>query len=111
MRGPIFRIVLLLDGVFQGFAWLELGHLGGFDFDRFAGLGVAAGAGGTVGDFEGAESDKGHGLFLFQAGGDGLQRSIDCAGGTGFGQVGGFGDGIDEILFVHESPLSLVVSE
>jgi len=104
---PIFRIVVLLDGVFQRFAGLELGHLGGFDFDRFAGLRVAAGTGSAVTDFERAESDERHRLFLFQAGADGLQGSIDRAGGIGFGEVGGFGDGFDEILFVHESPLSI----
>jgi hypothetical protein len=98
---------VLIDGVFQGFARLELGYLGGFDFDCFAGAGVAAGAGCAVADLEGAESDEGYCLLLFQTGGDGVQCSVDRAGGTGFGEVGGFGDGIDQVLFVHESPLSL----
>lgn len=103
-------MALLLDGVFQGFTGLELGDPGGFDFNRFAGLGVAACTGGAVGSLERAESDKRHGLLLFQARGDGCQCSIDRAGGGCFGEVGGFGDGFDQILFVHEGPLSLLVN-
>ena len=98
----------LIDGVFQGFAGLELGHLGGFNFDRLAGLGITSGAGGAVGDLERAESDERHRLLLFQAGGDGVQGSIHCPGGRGFREVGGFCDGLDEFLFVHKRPLSLL---
>ncbi len=98
-RGP--SVALLPDGVFQGFARFESGNLGGFDLDRFAGLRVASGAGGTVGDLERAESDQRHRLLLFEAGGDGLQRPVDRASSGGFGKIGGFGHGVDEILFVH----------
>lgn len=53
------------------------------------------------GDFERAASDQRYRLRLFEAGGHGVQRSMDRVGGGGFGKVGGFGYGVDEILFVH----------
>lgn len=99
---------VLVDGVFQGFAWLELGDLSGFDLDGLACLRIASGTGRAIGDLEGPESDERHRLLLFQAGSDGVQGSIDCAGGRGLGEVGGFRDGLDEILFVHKRPLSLL---
>lgn len=96
----------LVDGVFQRFTWFEPGYLGSFDFNGFAGLRISSCAGRTVGDLECAESDEGHGLFLLQTGGNGLQGAIDCTGGRCFGEVGGFGNRLDEILLIHESPLS-----
>lgn len=96
----------LVDGVFQRFAWFESGYLGSLDFNGFASLGVSSGAGSPICNLECAESDEGHGLFLLQTGGNGLQGAIDCTGGRCFGEVGGFGNCLDEILLIHESPLS-----
>ena len=99
---------MLIDGVFQGFAWLELGYLGGLDLDGRAGAGIAAGTGCPLTHVERTKTHEGHRLLLFQTGGNGVQGSIDGAGGRGFGEVSGFRDGLDEILFVHKRPLSLL---
>lgn len=81
---PLSLKCWLVDRVFQRFTRLKLGNLGGLDFDGFAGLGIAPGAGRSVADLKRAESDEGHWLLLFQARGDGVQGAIDRAGGRSF---------------------------
>ena len=79
----------------------ELHDLLGRDLDLFAGLRVAAFAGGTLGDAEGAEADEGHAVTFFQrfrgVVHEGIQRTL----GVGFGDLRFGGDRLDQFGFVQ----------
>jgi hypothetical protein len=55
---PLSDYVLLCDSVLQSLAGLESGSTGSGDLDLLFRLRVAAGAGGTLPDFKGAEAGK-----------------------------------------------------
>src|SRR5512145_2198622 len=94
---------LAVHFVSQLLAGLELRNLLRGDLDLLAVAGVAAGAGSTGGDGEGAEADEGD----LVAGAEGARDAADdlVQGGSGLGLVDVrlLGDGGDQLGLVHEN--------
>src|SRR6267378_2172285 len=92
---------VLVDRVLELLARLEARHVGGGDLDLLAGLGIAPLARLAFGDLEGPEADQQDLFLLLQRLGYDREHGVDGAGGVGLGQVGGSGDGGDQIVLVH----------
>ena len=88
------------DHILQSFAGFELRCLGSFDLDRFAGLRVAAFAGGSLGNFKGAESYQLHFITFFQSFTDGAGECIQGCLGVFLGKFGLVSDCCNEFCFI-----------
>ena len=73
--------VILVDGVFQALAGLELGLVRGRDVDLGAGSRVAADRGLTLGDGKRAETHQAHFVAALQGRGDGIEHGVDSLTG------------------------------
>ena len=57
--------------------------------------------GGALADVEGAETDQADRVTLLQCVGDRLDSGVQGTAGSGLGDVGLGGDGVDQFRFVH----------
>jgi len=92
---------LAVDIVSELLAGLELGNLLGGDLDLLAIAGIAASAGATSYDGEGAEANQGHLVASAQSATDGSNHCIQRCSSLGLVDVGLFGDGGDKFGLVH----------
>ena len=93
----------LVQCVFQGFAWTELRHLGGLDFDGGASAGIAASTSSAFGHGERVKTNQGDCAALFQGFLDRFDGGVDGATRSGFRNVGLIGDVFDEFRLVHKN--------
>lgn len=94
----------------EAFARLEGRVFCSFDLDGSPGLWVAAGASSAFTHLECAEAYEGHRLTGLQAGGNGLDESVQCSACGSGGNVSFLGDGLSEFCFVHGYPSMACVS-
>src|SRR5690348_8630870 len=96
--------------ILERLAGLERRDLGRLDLDVLAGARVAARAGGTLADHEGAEADQRHVVTLLQRLLDDLRGGVERAARIGLGEIGVVGDGVDQFCFVHGDSLNWMAS-
>jgi hypothetical protein len=105
------RATGLFDPVLQRLAGPEDGDVLGFDGNLLAGLGIDADLGFPMGDGEGAEADQRYFAFFLEAGGDGIQESVDHFFRFGNFQVRVFGNGFYQFGFVHHYLLPRILED
>jgi hypothetical protein len=94
-----------VQSVFERFAWTELWHLGGFDFNLSASAGVATRAGRAFSYGKCAKSDQGHRAPFFEGDSNGTEGGFESAASGCLGQVSLLGYVFDQFCFVHKKPL------
>ena len=94
---------MLVYSILEALARTELRGLGSGDLDRGAGLGITAGAGSTLGDREGTETDEGDVLTLLKGGGHGFNESVDSFSSLGLGKIRlGAINSTSSVLFISD---------
>ena len=92
---------LLIQCVFQAFAWLERRNTSRGNFDGYTGLWIATRSGSTLTNQERAEADQRNGVGLSKGIRDGFQSCLKRTAGRGLGDIGSFGNTIDQFRLVH----------
>src|SRR6185369_17661617 len=97
-RAPGRRV--LVDGVLEALAGLELRLGRSLDGHRFAGARVAAGRSLALGNREGAETDQTHFVALAERRRDRVEHGLDGLGRIALREAARVGDGADQIVLV-----------
>lgn len=97
-----FLLRLLKFGLFQQVAGgFELHDVLCGNLDGFTSAGVTALTGGTVNHSQGAKTDEGNLATLLEFFFRGIQKGVDSFSCINFSHASFFGNGIDQIYFIH----------
>ena len=100
----------LVQSVFQSFAGTEFWNFGSFDLDLCASLRISAFAGSAFANGECAKTNQGNCAAFFQGGSDCTHSRVKRAGSSSFGDVGMFGNMLNQFGFIHKIPLCLLTT-
>src|SRR5690606_10858547 len=98
---PVSCRTLSVDGVLECFTSLEARNLGSADFNRLAGLRVAASTGSALFNGKSAKAYQNNRVAFFQSTSYGLDDGVQSTTGGSFRNIGRCGNGIDQFRLVH----------
>ncbi len=91
----------LVYSILETFTSAELRNFSCLDLDRGASARITAGAGSTLADIEGTETDQCNHPTFFQRCFYSSNRCIQRTTRSSFGQISRFGDLINQFRFIH----------